>query len=423
MKVATNTAKILRNVPLPDEVAVTHNNATVIDMGGYSTRIGFAGDNAPRMNERTVVVKGDGEIQPNGQTNSLCFDKAYDSPDEAGIVHVMKNGMVADWEGYEQLIQHVDDILQLSNMEMNNPLLVTEKALVPHSQRMKMAEILFEKHHVNACFFALSPVLALYASGICTGVSVEMGHGQCHVAPVFQGFSHFHATHCLPVGGVDLTMLLQERSPAKLPPSVLARRELDTWAYLKEVCGYAMDSKSSFSSATHSPAAERYRMSHRLPDGTVMTIGAERFIPAEVFFQPSVLMPQLKDFAARQSEVESEVLLRTFSSPVKGIHELVVDAVKKCDHDLAATFLDNILLSGGSSLFAGLPDRLEAEVQSLLPASADRVRVVAEVERRGAAFIGGSILASLPSFQSLWVTRKEYEELGSISVVRGCFNA
>lgn len=413
MKVATNTAKILRNVPLPDEVAVTHNNAAVVDMGSYSTRIGFSGDNAPRMNERTVVVKDTG----------ACFNKAYDSPDPTSVVHVMRNGLVTDWEAYEQMVQHIDDILQLSNMEMNNPLLLTEKSLVPHAQRQKMAEILFEKHHLNACFFALSPVLALYASGICTGVSVEMGHGQCHIVPVFQGYPHFHATHCLPVGGSDLTSLLAAKSPVQLPPSVLARSEVDTWAYLKEVCGYTLDSKATFSNAMHNPGAEKYRMSHRLPDGSVLTLGAERFIPSEVFFQPGVLMPSLKDVTAQQAEIESEVLLRTFASPVKGVHELIVDAVKKCDHDLAATFLDSILLSGGGSLFAGLPDRLETEVQSLLPASADRVRVVAEVERRGAAFVGGSILASLPSFQNLWVTRKDYEELGSIAVVRGGFNA
>lgn len=418
MKVATNTARILRNVPLPDEVAVTHNNAVIIDMGGYSTRIGYAGDNAPRMNERTAVLLG--ESEEGTKTKNLCFNKAYESVDHTHVTGVIRNGLVTNWDACEQLLQHIDDVMLLSDMDVNSPVMMTEKALVPHTQRQKIAELLFEKHHVSSAFFSLSPVLALYASGICTGVSVEMSHDQSHVVPVFQGFPHFHAMHCLPVGGRDLTEVLQQRCPQSLPPSVLARSEADTWGFLKEVCCYTAENKIAFSVSLANATADKYAMSHRLPDGTTMTLGAERFVPSEIFIQPAALMPNLR---CAQAEVESEVLLRSFSGSVKGIQELIVDATKKCDHDLASTFLDNILLSGGSSLFKGFPDRLESEVQALLPVSADRVRVIAEVERRGAAFVGASILASLPSFQNLWVTRKEYEEFGSVAVVRGGFNA
>lgn len=439
MKVAPNTAKILRNVPLPDEVSVIHNNATILDIGSYTTRLGLAGDNAPRMDERSVVIKSSegASTEPSSHAGSsgrrgvkaagLCFDKAYSAFEERDrLVHVMKDGMVTDWDALEQLLHRVDDMMLLSSAEMHHPLLMTEKALVPHSQRQKMAEILFERFHLQTVFFALSPVLALYASGICTGVSVEMGHDQCHIAPVFQGFPHFHAMHCLPVGGNLLTSVLQREASVRLPSTVLPYCEVDTWTYLKEISGYTLEHRSSFASAMHNRGASKYQLSHRLPDGTVMTIGAERFTPSEAYFQPSALLKAEMDKEAlrrRQTEVESEVLLRSFGGSVKGVQELVVDAVKKCDHDLAPVYLDNILLSGGSSLFAGLPERLESEVQSLLPTAADRVRVIAEVERRGAAFVGGSILASLPSFQPLWVTRKDYEEVGSIAVVRGCFNA
>lgn len=421
MKVATNTAKILRNIPLPDEVAVTHNNAVILDMGSYSTRIGFSGDNAPRMNERTVAIKG--EMDENQRsTGGLCFDKAYDSRgDNSDIVNVMENGLITDWDACEQLFHHIDDMLLLSNTDMNNPLMLTEKALVPHEHRQKLAEMLFEQFNLQSMFFVLSPVASLYASGLCTGVSVELGHCQCHVAPVFQGFAHFHAIHCLPIGGRDMTALLQQRSTAQLPSSVLPRSEADTWVFLKESCGYTLENRSAFSTAMQNASGEKYMMSHRLPDGSVVTLGAERFIPSEALFQPMSFFPEPKD--ADQSHFESEVLLRSFAGPMRGIHELLVDSVKKCDHDLAPMFLDNILLSGGGSLFGGFPDRLESEVQALLPVRADRVRVVAEVERRGAPFVGASILASLPSFQPLWVTKKDYEEFGSIAVVRGCFNA
>lgn len=40
------------------------------------------------------------------------------------------------------------------------------------------------------------------------------------------------------------------------------------------------------------------------------------------------------------------------------------------------------------------------------------------VERRFGSWIGGSILGSLASFQQLWMTRKEYEELGAAAIER-----
>ncbi|EPY29897.1 hypothetical protein STCU_04337 [Strigomonas culicis] len=119
-----------------------------------------------------------------------------------------------------------------------------------------------------------------------------------------------------------------------------------------------------------------------------------------------------------QSNILCEVQLRTSTSS-RGIHELLADSVKRCDADLQPLMWDSVVLSGGSSLFRGLATRLEVEA-SVVSATSERVRVVAPTERKESAFIGGSILASLPTFQDLWVKRSDYDETGSMSVVRGC---
>lgn len=444
MKVAANTSRILRSVPLPDEVAVTHTNSAVVDMGSHFTRVGFAGDNAPRLRERTVAIRGsanggstsyrsDGE---DADLSTLCFDRAYDRylsgrlSDDQQCCAVMHRSGVADWDAWEQLIQRVDDIVLASHAEMNTPMLLTEKALLPVSQRQRMAEILYEKHRLNAAAFALSPVLALYASGLCTGVSVELGHQQSHVVPVFQGFSLFHATHCLDFGGNDVTELLASTSAAQLPTNTTNPRGLmDIWAYLKEHHCEALESHALFTQVMNSgrsqqqgDADSRYTVVHSLPDGSTLELSTERFVGPEGYFQPT-LIPRMKE-VPDQSAITEEVQLRTtaHTQPPLGIHQLIEQSVRKCDEDLVPTLYDNIVLSGGSSLFPGLPGRLEAEVQALLPSSsADRARVTADVERHDAAFVGGSILASLPTFQDLWVTKAEYDEVGSMAVVRGCF--
>lgn len=70
-----------------------------------------------------------------------------------------------------------------------------------------------------------------------------------------------------------------------------------------------------------------------------------------------------------------------------------------------------MVLSGGTTLFPGLPERLDNEMTKLSP-EAIKVKVIAPPERKYSVWIGGSILASLPTFQNKWITKSQYEEFG-----------
>lgn len=90
--------------------------------------------------------------------------------------------------------------------------------------------------------------------------------------------------------------------------------------------------------------------------------------------------------------------------------------------------MNNIILTGGTSLLHGLVTRLEGEMQRDI---ASKIRIHAAgngMERICGKWIGGSILASLGSFHQLyplsdyrdlltvrWITRQEYEETGQDS--------
>jgi actin-related protein len=129
----------------------------------------------------------------------------------------------------------------------------------------------------------------------------------------------------------------------------------------------------------------------------VITIGNERFRCPEVLFQPSRL------------GLES-----------RGIHETAFESVMKCDVDVRRDLFANVVLSGGTTMFPGLPDRVQKEIAALAP-SGVRVRVVAPAERKYSVWIGGSILASLSSFQQMWISRQDYDEVGPTIVHRKCF--
>jgi actin-related protein len=71
-------------------------------------------------------------------------------------------------------------------------------------------------------------------------------------------------------------------------------------------------------------------------------------------------------------------------------------------------------------MFPGIADRMQKEMTSLAP-SAMKIRVVAPLERKYAVWIGGSILSSLSTFQTMWISKQEYDESGPSIVHRKCF--
>lgn len=137
--------------------------------------------------------------------------------------------------------------------------------------------------------------------------------------------------------------------------------------------------------------------SYELPDGQMITIGSERFRATEVLFQPSML-----------------------GRETVGIHERAVKSVNACDIDIRRELFENVVLSGGTTMFAGLSDRLSTEIGKMTSASV-RNKVYAPPERKYSVWIGGSILSSLSSFQNMWISKLEYDENGPGIVHRKCF--
>ncbi|MFX0168994.1 MAG: actin, cytoplasmic 2, partial [Candidatus Hodarchaeota archaeon] len=101
------------------------------------------------------------------------------------------------------------------------------------------------------------------------------------------------------------------------------------------------------------------------------------------------------------------------------LDDAIVDAVRKCDVDLRRDLYANIVLSGGTTMFPGLKERLRKEIIEQIPENVE-VKIVAPPERMYSVWIGGSILASLKTFQRMWVTKKEYMEQGA-GVIHRCF--
>jgi|TARA_B100000780_G_C20940103_1_gene374924 actin, other eukaryote len=100
--------------------------------------------------------------------------------------------------------------------------------------------------------------------------------------------------------------------------------------------------------------------------------------------------------------------------------DLILDSISKCDGDLQPDLFGNIVLSGGSSMFPGLRQRMLKEIQSKVNEDVE-VNVVTDSQRKYAAWIGGSMFGSLGTFNDISFSRQEYNDGGSGQIHRKCF--
>jgi actin-related protein len=271
---------------------------------------------------------------------------------------------------------------------------MTEAPLNPKQNRERMTQIMFEVFNVPCLYVSVQGVLALYSSGRTSGVVLDSGDGVSHTVPIYEGYAIPHAIQRILLAGRDLTEYLRHILHARGYPFTTAA-ELEIVRYIKEkMCYVVNDYDQSMKEADESHACEK---NYELPDGRKILIGNERFRCAEILFQPGHANHELE-----------------------GVHKYCYDSVMKCDVDVRRDLFQNIILSGGSTLFEGMGERMWQEIHQLAP-STNKIKILAPPERKYSVWLGGSILASLSTFQTMWINKSEYDDAGPSIIHRKCF--
>jgi actin-like protein 6A len=313
-------------------------------------------------------------------------------------------------------------------------------------QYTQYSEIFMESLEATSMFLAPAPMLASFSLGRQTSLIVDVGAGGCRVTPIVDGLVLQQSQRRNGRGGdwlgnVAWKAMLQEYDASPQPryllrennnqsqhPKVQAlwyRRammdlmyEIRTEPFVKLHDMDSPDIRLPFVEKQHtsvpsppgSPdSATAGNAVYQLPDGTEVDLTSS--FGKDLQQLPELLFADALPFTETKQVTQSTAM--TFSS--SPLHNLVKESLLAVgDVDTRKELTGSICLVGGSSLFPNLETRLSQELSHSLP-SFVKPKVVASrfsVERSCAAWIGGSILTSLGSFQQLWLSRAEYEEYG-----------
>jgi actin-related protein 2 len=377
------------------------NDVIVCDNGTGYVKVGFAGTNFPESVFPSMV----GRPQLRAEMESIEGTELKDVMvgDEAEAVrfaleinYPVENGIVKSWPDMEHLWNYTFfDKLKIDPKQ--HKIMLTEAPLNPKNNRKKTLEIMFEKYGFDAAHMSIQAMLVLYAQGLLTGVVVDSGDGVTHVVPVFEGFVPQHLIRRLDVAGRHITryfiklLLLRGYSFNRTA-------DFATVQNIKEkLCYVALEPAKERALADETTVLiEKYQ----LPDGTIIKVGRERFMAPEALFQPDLV------------DCEGD-----------GMPELVFNMIQASDMDCRAEYYKHIVLSGGSSMYPGLPSRLEKNLKELYldkvlkgdVARMNRLKLRIEdpPRRKNMVYLGASVLGDLmrdrPDF---WISKADFKEVG-----------
>ncbi|KAK8870754.1 hypothetical protein M9Y10_008641 [Tritrichomonas musculus] len=343
----------------------------VIDFGSGFVKAGFAGNDAPSLIFPTVVGKPHRHIKSASGGSDILIGEAAQANPEVIPTYPIERSVVKNWQNMSSIISYIYQTLDLKGE--NNNVLISRPSGVDTKQLEKLTEEFLESIRSPSISFISSATLSLLSTGRVTGIVAECGYGVTNVVPIFESFGLEHARITSDLGGCDVDAYL------KILLKKIGMTENDNNAVreVKEQLCYVQ-------STPDQPEPEP--TPYEPPSGNRLMIGPEKHLAAEVLFDPSVN-----------------------GGKMMGISKALSTSISRCDKYLRKDLLNNVVISGGSTMFPGMAERVEHDVSD---ATQSLAKVIAAPERKNGAWVGASIFASTPVFEQFQIKKADWETNG-----------
>ncbi|TKR60470.1 hypothetical protein L596_027713 [Steinernema carpocapsae] len=372
----------------------------VVDNGSGFVKCGYAGSNFPAHIFPSIVgrpiLRSSQRVGNISIKDIMVGEECSQLREQLEVNYPMENGIVRNWDDMGHVWDHTFGPEKLDIDPKECKLLLTEPPMNPNSNRL--LQVMFEQYGFDSVYIAIQAVLTLYAQGLLTGVVVDSGDGVTHICPVFEGYAMSHLTRRLDIAGRDITRYLIKLL-LKRGYAFNHSADFETVRQLKEkLCYVAYDVEQEQKLALETTVLTE---PYTLPDGRVIKVGGERFEAPEVLFQPHLI-----------------------DSEKNGLSEMLFNVIQSAEIDTRLEFYKHIVLSGGTTMYPGLPSRLEKELKQLYLERVLRgdtnafekfkIRIEAPPRRKHMVFLGGAVLAHLMRDRDtdFWISKHAYEEEG-----------
>ncbi|KAF3690869.1 Actin-like protein 6A [Channa argus] len=388
--------------------------ALVFDIGSYSVRAGYAGEDCPKADFPTVIgvtldredgstpMETDGDKgKQSGTTYYIDTNQLRVPRENMEVMSPLKNGMIEDWDSFQAILDHTYKMHFKSEPSLH-PVLMSEASWNTRAKREKLTELMFEHYNIPAFFLCKSAVLSAsqttislvpveqilyllhvellnflyseyvrFANGRSTGLVLDSGATHTTAIPVHDGYVLQQGIVKSPLAGDFMSMqcreLFQELNVEIIPPYMIASKCViqDFQASVLQVSDSPYDEQV---------AAQMPTVHYELPNGYNCDFGAERLKIPEGLFDPS-----------NAKGLSGNTML--------GVGHVVTTSVGMCDIDIRPGLYGSVVVTGGNTLIQGFTDRLNRELSQKTPPG---------------------------TFQQMWISKQEYEEGGKQCVDRKC---
>ncbi|EEC47480.1 actin related protein [Phaeodactylum tricornutum CCAP 1055/1] len=448
------------------------------DVGSHTSRFGYGGEDCPKYVVPSYVARNKSpddrarrspvpnaphhprwaEAELASALRQARTDDNSHQPLVDPVAYLAQGDSVQDWDAYEQLWHRIVHPVLASTPGCTYSVGVGAKAMASARRRdlVHRVECLMESLDCPAAFLAPTPMLSAFAYGRQTALVVDVGAGGCVATPVVDGLLLTQAQRRNGRGGdwlgnVTWQALLEQRTivrpryqqHASFKPDESAAKNgiFHRWAMQDlmyefrtsgnvAVPAWWYDETVPFCKSPATEAGDEIvidpispggseSITYELPDGTLVDLTNR--VGRDLCRVPELLFTDQVPFVSADQISNSSVLMEHESLTNLPLHKLVHESLAAVgDVDVRKDLAANIVLTGASSLLPNMEQRLSLET-SRMTSSAYKCKVLASrhaVERSCAAWIGGSILSSLGSFQQLWLSRTEYEEYGATLAIQ-----
>lgn len=364
--------------------------SVVIDFGCAYTKCGLSD-----IEQTAKVIP---TVWSNHQESSYYGDEAVTYRKIHPLKEICNREVIDNWEAAEGFFEHLWQ-KEIKAETSTYSLYLGARYLEKKGYREKLLEYFLEGMRVPGFYASNTGLLNLYGSGKQSGAVLDSGAYNSTVTVSHDGLLNEYQEVNLPLGGRDIDNQIRTLTN----PNIEDREFIQNIKSNK--CRFEEKPKKDPLAPVLAPVAPVAEVeetmveaspNYTLPDGSVVQIKPELVTIPEILLYPNRI-------GVRRP----------------GLHDLLYESMLRTDYEHRGELLANLVTCGGNFLIPGFKSKVQELLSAMIPNNL-KAKFDDVDNPQLLAWTGGTIVASLNSFQTNWITRAMLQEQGPSVILRKC---